>query len=73
MHLPEGDRMDVEKGGGVTLGIVPVKREAVILGDLPPQIVPAGREVGVLTHATRYEQQPDLMASSFPRQLYGEP
>ena len=29
--------MDVEEGGGVSFGIMPVQREAVILGDLPPQ------------------------------------
>ena len=29
--------MDVEEGGGISHGIMTVKREAVILRDLPPQ------------------------------------
>ena len=54
-HLLEGDRVEAQEGCGVTLGIVPVKREAVILGDLPPEGLAARREVGVLTHTARYE------------------
>ncbi len=42
--------MDVKEGCGVTFGIVPIEREAVILRDLPPQGFPVGGEVGVLTH-----------------------
>ena len=34
--------MDAKEGGGVTFGIVPVEREAVILRDLPPQRLPVG-------------------------------
>ncbi len=29
--------MEAQEGGGVTFGIMPVKREAVILRDLPAQ------------------------------------
>ena len=44
----EGDRVEAQEGGGVRLEIMLVQREAVILGDLPPQDFAAGRELGVL-------------------------
>jgi hypothetical protein len=46
--------VDVEDGSGVTLGIMPVQREAVILRDLSPQGFAGSGEVGVLTHASQY-------------------
>jgi hypothetical protein len=46
----EGDRMDAEESSGLTFGIVTVKREAVVLRDLPPQTLPVGCKVGVVTH-----------------------
>jgi hypothetical protein len=58
--------MDVEEGGRIRLGIVAVKREAVILGDLPPQGVSAGREIGLLSHA-RYVRWIGSRTSSPPR------
>jgi hypothetical protein len=51
--------VDVEEGGSVRLGIVAVKREAMILRDLPAQGFAAGRDVGLLTHTARYEPWPD--------------
>jgi hypothetical protein len=42
--------VEAQKGGGVTFRIVPVKREAMIVGNLPPHGFAPQREVGFLTH-----------------------
>jgi hypothetical protein len=65
--LLEGDRMEAEEGGGVSLGIVIVQRKTVIIGDLLPQAFAAGGEIGFLTHTARYELWPWSKASSLPR------
>jgi hypothetical protein len=59
--------VDVEEGGSVTLGIMPVKRETVILRNLPPQGFAESGEVGVLTHTFRYDSWRDPAASWLPR------
>src|SRR6516165_10439265 len=42
----EGDRVEAQEGDGVALGIMVEQREAVILGDLPPQGFAAERDIG---------------------------
>ena len=41
--------MNIEKGGGGGFRIMAIEREAMIIGDLPPQGF-AGRELGLLGH-----------------------
>jgi len=64
----ERDRVKAQEGGGFTLGIVLVKREAVILSDLPPQGFVAGQDIGFRMHTARYDPPPGSKASSLPRQ-----
>jgi hypothetical protein len=55
--------MDAQEGGGVTLGIMPIKRESVILRDLPAQAFTIGSGFGPITHISRYEPHPPATPS----------
>jgi hypothetical protein len=48
-----------QEGGGITLGIMAVQREAMVLGDLPPQGFAAAGDIGFRTHTPRYGPQAD--------------
>ena len=50
--------MEAQEGGGVAFGIMPVKREAVIVRDLPAQGFTDGSGFGLMAHAFRYEPRP---------------
>jgi hypothetical protein len=47
--------VEAQEGSGITFRIVPIEREAVIVGNLPPQGFAHQGEVGVLTHTAGYE------------------
>ena len=59
--------MEAEEGGGVAFGIMPVKRESVIVRDLPAQDFTDGSGFELIAHAFRYEPRAESTPSWFPR------
>ena len=59
--------MEAEEGGGVAFGIMPVKRESVIVRDLLAQDFTDRSGFELMAHAFRYEPRAESTPSWFPR------
>ena len=57
--------MEAQEGGGVTFGVMPVKRESVIVRNLPPQGFTCGSGFGLVAHISRYEPSPKATPRGF--------